>query len=114
MMTMWCFELRRISDGSTYSAKNIRTMIRAKVTTIIVTTLLETYLDHDDENENDHNDQNENDNDDKMSLSTVAIAKPDGRPSSFSAAKVSGEQAGMITRRIELYDKPGNTTNKQI
>ena len=66
MMTMWCFELRRISDGSTYSARNIRTTIRAKVTTIIVTTLLETYLDHNDENENDHNDNN----DDKMLLNT--------------------------------------------
>ena len=70
MMTMWCFELRRISDGSTYSARNIRTTIRAKVTTIIVTTLLETYLDNDDENENDHKDKNENDNDDKMLLNT--------------------------------------------
>ena len=82
MMTMWCFELRRISEGSTYSARNIRTTIRAKVTRIIVTTLLDTYLDHDD--------QNENDNDDEMLLSTVAIAEPDGSPSSFSAAKVSG------------------------
>lgn len=107
MMTMWCFELRRISDGSTYSARNIRTMIRAKVTTIIVTTLLETYLDHDDENENDHNDQNENDNDDKMSLSTVAIAEPDGSPSSFVAAKVSGGLKYMTnqeTRQTNKYD----------
>ena len=60
------------------------------MTTIIVTTLLETYLDHDD--------QNENDNDDKMLLSTVAIAEPDGRPSSFVAAKVSEEQASMIIK----------------
>ena len=93
MMTMWCFELRRISEGSTYSARNIRTTIRAKVTRIIVTTLLETYdhndknendnddkmllntYDQNDENENDHND--ENDNDDEMLLSTVAIAEPD-------------------------------------
>ena len=99
MMTMWCFELRRISEGSTYSARNIRTTIRAKVTTIIVTTLLETYLDHDY--------QNENDNDDEMLLSTVAIAEPDGSPSSFSAAKVSGGlkyMANQETRQTNKYD----------
>ena len=124
MMTMWCFELRRISDGSTYSARNIRTTIRAKVTRIIVTTLLETYLDHDDQNENDNddkmllntydqNDENENDhndendNDDEMLLSTVAIAEPDGSPSSFSAAKVSGGlkyMANQETRQTNKYD----------
>ena len=101
MMTMWCFELRRISDGSTYSARNIRTTIRAKVTRIIVTTLLETY-DHNDKNENDNDD-----NDDEMLLSTVAIAEPDWSPSSFSAAKVSGGlkyMANQETRQTNKYD----------
>ena len=39
MMTMWCFELRRISDGSTYSASIISSMMRATMVRRMTATL---------------------------------------------------------------------------
>ena len=41
MMTMWCLELRRISDGSTYSASIISSMMRATMVRRITATLSE-------------------------------------------------------------------------
>ena len=41
MITMWCLELRRISDGSTYSASIISSMMRATMVRRITATLSE-------------------------------------------------------------------------